>query len=197
MESIRYLIKLGIAEEGPGKQFVSGGSHGGFIAGHRTSFPPYTTRRKKQTSTKSYSTPVIGQYPDFFSAAVIRNPVMSAAEPSVTDIPDWYYAEFGYPYGPTRHMTPQIFQELRAVSPIRHVDNVRTPVLLCIGADDRRVAPTQGIDYYHALKGRSKRVEMLIFKKEGHPLDGVEAARVCYEAGRDWIGRARVGVGRA
>ena len=34
MASIRYLIKLGISEEG--KQYLLSGSHGGFIIGHRT-----------------------------------------------------------------------------------------------------------------------------------------------------------------
>jgi dipeptidyl aminopeptidase/acylaminoacyl peptidase len=37
-ESIRHLIKIGIAEEGPGKQFLRGGSHGGFLVAHRMSF---------------------------------------------------------------------------------------------------------------------------------------------------------------
>ena len=36
--SIRHLIDSGIAEEGPGKQFIWGGSHGGFLVGHRMSF---------------------------------------------------------------------------------------------------------------------------------------------------------------
>jgi len=34
-ETFQYLVKEGIAQEGPGKVFVSGGSHGGFLAGHR------------------------------------------------------------------------------------------------------------------------------------------------------------------
>ena len=37
-ESIRHLIESGIAEEGPGKQFLTGGSHGGFLIAHRMSF---------------------------------------------------------------------------------------------------------------------------------------------------------------
>ena len=36
--SIRHLIDSGIAEEGPGKQFLTGGSHGGFLVAHRMSF---------------------------------------------------------------------------------------------------------------------------------------------------------------
>lgn len=33
--SINHLIDLGVAEHGPGKQFVMGGSHGGFLTAHR------------------------------------------------------------------------------------------------------------------------------------------------------------------
>ena len=32
----RYLIAEGVSEQGPGKQFITGGSHGGFLTAHRT-----------------------------------------------------------------------------------------------------------------------------------------------------------------
>jgi len=31
----RHLVRHGISEEGPGKQLISGGSHGGFLSVHR------------------------------------------------------------------------------------------------------------------------------------------------------------------
>jgi len=136
----------------------------------------------------------------------MRNPVISAGEISTTDIPDWYYAEFGleYPIFSTPSaaeppvqsraappvMSPEIFERVHRMSPIAHVDAVRASVLLLIGASDLRVAPTQGIEYYHALRQRQKenaRVEMLVFDGESHPLEGVEAARVGWEASRDFF----------
>ena len=33
--SVRHLIACGISSDGPGRQFLSGGSHGGFLLGHR------------------------------------------------------------------------------------------------------------------------------------------------------------------
>jgi len=80
-------------------------------------------------------------------------------------------------------------------------------VLLLIGAADRRVAPSQGIDFYHALKARyasrseatapgvhdkyeSRKVEMLVFEGESHPLDGVEAAKATFEVTREWLADA-------
>ena len=130
---------------------------------------------------------VIGQYPDVFSAAVIRNPVISCGEISSTDIPDWYFAEFGLPYDSTTLMTPSLYATLFAASPISYVDNVRAKVLLLLGEVDLRVAPTNSLTYYHALKGRDKVVEMLEFPKDSHPLDSVEASRISWEAGRDWF----------
>ncbi|KAL4071637.1 Alpha/Beta hydrolase protein [Scleroderma yunnanense] len=165
MATVKELIRLGISDEG--RQVLLGGSHGGFLTVH-----------------------LIGQYPGVFSAVALRNPVISVGEIAASDIPDWAYAEFGLPYGPGTHITPELYAKLYAASPIAHVDKVCTPVLLLIGEDDLRVPPSQGKGFYHALKGRGRvPVEMLMFPKESHPLEGVEATRVCTEAARDWFGR--------
>lgn len=37
--SVDHLVKEGKGEHGPGKQFVIGGSHGGFLTAHRKSRP--------------------------------------------------------------------------------------------------------------------------------------------------------------
>jgi acylaminoacyl-peptidase len=163
---------------------------------------------------------VLGQFPDTYTAAVIRNPVISVGEMCSTDIPDWYYFEFGLDYpltssstAPEKNkkealfppplpplMNPETFERLYKASPITYVDKVKASVLLLIGMSDLRVAPTQGMGYYHALKGRKQakegksktgEVEMLVFEGESHPLDGVEAARVGWEAARDFIADAR------
>ena len=44
-------------------------------------------------------------------------------------------------------------------SPIAHVKKVKTPVMLNIGKVDLRVPPSQGYEYYHALKALGKYVE--------------------------------------
>src|SRR5882757_3126006 len=62
---------------------------------------------------------VIGQYPDTFSAAVLRNPVISS-QPASTDIPDWYFSEFGVRPSTTEseQMTPELYAQLYPTSPI-------------------------------------------------------------------------------
>ncbi|KAJ7153227.1 Alpha/Beta hydrolase protein [Mycena filopes] len=193
LATVRHLVTLGIAQEGKGKQFVVGGSHGGFLTAH-----------------------LIGQYPDVFTAAVIRNPVIFTDAFS-SDIPDWYFNEWkieypiyssplGFPDAveeearralPPRR-TPAQSQEIFASAPIAHVDAVQAHVLLHLGGADRRVTPAHGVEYYHALKGRARNegagqvVEMQWFEKEGHSLDGVEASRVVAETTRDWFNKYRV-----
>ena len=157
---------------------------------------------------------VIGRYPDLFSAAVLRNPVISVGEISSSDIPDWYFSEFGIEYplsssSPNINDTPtasalpplvssEIYNNLHSVSPISHVDSIKIPVLLLIGSADRRVANSQGVNFYHALKARyasgghvgNRKVEMLIFEGEGHPLNGVEAEKVSFEVIKKWLADA-------
>lgn len=137
------------------------------------------------------SAKVIGQFPDVFSGAVLRNPVISLGEISYSDIPDWYFEESGVPYSPKSIVTPDIYKKVFDMSPIAHVDAVQTPVVLLIGEKDQRVATTQGKNYYHALKGRGKDVQMLCFKDDIHPIDSVDGLRVTYEASKKLFDSAR------
>ena len=54
-------------------------------------------------------------------------------------------------------------------SPIAHVAKVSAPVLLSIGRADLRVPPSQGLEYYHALRALGKRAEMHVYD-DNHPL---------------------------
>jgi dipeptidyl aminopeptidase/acylaminoacyl peptidase len=136
---------------------------------------------------------VIGQYRDFFSAAVMRNPVINIGSMlATTDIPDWCTVECGVPYVRELVVTPVLYKQLYDASPIAHIANVRAPVLLLMGDVDQRVPPSQGRDYYHTLKALGKEVEMLWFPENNHALDKVEAERVSWEAQWEWFEKRKV-----
>ncbi|KAF9035752.1 alpha/beta-hydrolase [Hymenopellis radicata] len=184
--SVRHLIALGIAEEGEGKLFISGGSHGGFLGAH-----------------------FVARFPTLFTAAVLRNPVISAGDVWGTDIPEWYFEEFNFPFFPKNAservpytITSDQYTALQAASPISYVQDVQASVLILLGASDNRVNPKQGLGFYHALKGRipgsneevargKGKVDLMWFEGEGHPIEGVEAARVAWESTRDWFANVR------
>lgn len=166
LATVRFAISEGIAESG--QLYLSGGSHGGFLAAH-----------------------LAGRYPNMWQAVVMRNPVTHVAEQfATTDIRDWCLSEFGYKFDfscPPAYLEPSVYAQLHDASPFRHYEAVQAPILLCIGSADQRVPPSQGISFYHALKAAGKTVKICWFDKADHALDTVESARGSWLASWKWF----------
>ena len=76
------------------------------------------------------------------------------------------YVEAGHDYDHTSVPDGKILTDMFNKSPISHIDKVKAPTLMLVGKTDRRVPPSQGINYYKKLLARgipTKYVNSIIF----------------------------------
>ena len=139
-------IEEGVAD--PNRVCVIGGSHGGFLGAH-----------------------LIGQAPDLFKCAVLRNPVTDiAAMVPLTDIPDWCFVETVGRRAYTDLPSVETLAAMRDASPVAHLSKVKAPVLMLLGAVDLRVPPSNGLRYAAALREAGGTCEVRVFPADCHGL---------------------------
>ncbi|XP_021265624.1 acylamino-acid-releasing enzyme isoform X3 [Numida meleagris] len=136
----------------PRRVALLAGSHGAFIALH-----------------------LLARQPERYRVCALRNPVSNLpALLGTSDIPDWRYTSLGLPYSFQRVPRAEDLVAMLQRSPIIQVPQVRAPVLLCVGARDRRVSPTQALELYRVLRAGRVPTRLLWYPEGGHALAGVE-----------------------
>ncbi|CAF3853486.1 unnamed protein product [Adineta steineri] len=112
---------------------------------------------------------LIGEYPDEYAVAILINPVTDLLHLYVTsDIPDWVLAQstnaqFDFETGRNLFKDTALIKHLIERSSIRLIDQIKTPVLLQLGKNDRRVPYSMGLRYYECLKARNIPTKLYVY----------------------------------
>ena len=106
---------------------------------------------------------IIGQNNRFSAAVAMRSISNLVSEYSQHDIVLWGVLQLGPPPWPD-------LDELWRRSPIRYVQNIRTPLLLTAGEMDLRCAMSQSEEMFGAMRLLGKTVELVRFPEESHDL---------------------------
>ncbi|DBA01626.1 TPA: hypothetical protein N0F65_011382 [Lagenidium giganteum] len=169
--ALQYVLEHANVPLNRANVHCSGGSHGGWIGAH-----------------------LVGQFPTFYKSCTLRNPVTNISSVFFTsDIPDWGLGVSGIKrfdsvitkQGLANQQLPPVTPTARAaimartweISPMANdLSQVQTPVLLGIGGKDLRVPPNQGLQFRDALRALGRKVKMLWYPDDCHPIDSVQAS---------------------
>lgn len=137
-----------------------------------------------------------GSYGGFMAAwAITQTDVFKGAIP-LFGIADWvsFHGTSNLPTWDRIHYDedPYAFNRFWKFSPLRYIDNIKTPVLLAHGIEDPYVPVGQFYQYYRALKDKGKEVKLLLFPREGHGFKEKKHIEQFYEEVFKWL-KAKTG----
>jgi dipeptidyl aminopeptidase/acylaminoacyl peptidase len=104
--------------------------------------------------------------PELWAAGIAVVPVSSFVT-FLENTSEWRRAFREREYGSLEHDR----DFLREVSPITHVERIRSPLFLIHGANDPRVPLGEAEQIHRALRERGIRTELLVYDDEGHGLN--------------------------
>eukprot|EP00271_Cylindrocystis_brebissonii_P008724 TRINITY_DN23204_c0_g1_i1.p1 TRINITY_DN23204_c0_g1~~TRINITY_DN23204_c0_g1_i1.p1 ORF type:complete len:820 (-),score=144.15 TRINITY_DN23204_c0_g1_i1:1094-3553(-) len=166
LAALDKVMSLGYADSN--RVAVLGGSHGGFLAAH-----------------------LIGQVPDRFRTAILRNPVCNLASMSTTsDIPDWCFIEtMGAPGVGAYSENPSVteLQAFYRASPITHASKVKVPTLFQLSGGDRRVPASNALQLVHALRAQGLEAKVVFFPEDNHSQDKPQSEFEAWLTTAQWL----------
>jgi acetyl esterase/lipase len=147
-DGVRYLVKEGTAD--PARVCIVGASYGGYAALAGVTLDPGVYRCAVSVAGISDLKRMLQGVDEYSTASSLRfwNRYMGVTGPA----------------------DPLLLQ----LSPIKHVDAIKVPVLLVHGRDDTVVSFDQSTAMLDAMKHANKEVEMVVLKNEDHWLSHSE-----------------------
>lgn len=154
-----HLVDAGLAD--PGRLTVMGRSYGGYLV-----------------------MSALVRHPDLFRAGVAVCGMSDFATFFAGTEP-WIAESAAVKYGHPVHD----HDLLALLSPMTHIDALRTPVLAVHGALDTNVPPGESEQFVRAARQRGVPAELLLFPDEGHDLARRASREHLYRAAGDWLTR--------
>lgn len=80
--------------------------------------------------------------------------------------------------------TPDQYKEMYLASPVARLSpkSPTSPVLLHLGAGDRRVPHSQGLRWAETLRSNGCNIDVVMFPGTGHALDSLDGERYGFES---------------
>ncbi len=154
-----WLVKNGGAD--PKRIAVTGGSYGGYM-----------------------TMAAITLYPDLWAAAV-GTVAITNWETFLTNTSGYRRRQREVEYG----RLDKDIDFLRRISPIRKIDQIKTPLFVISGKNDPRVPYTEGEQMVEALKRRNAIVEYKLYDDEGHGISKLKNRLDLYPRVADFLGK--------
>ena len=81
-----------------------------------------------------------------------------------------------YPLKRPSIMKPKDYSQMFDSSPVKNIDRVKTPTLLMLGQEDKRVPHYDGLNWWYYLKGKGDvDIRCKVYNEIGHSLDNIDA----------------------
>lgn len=144
---IDYCIENGLGNQE--KLALMGGSYGGYLGAV-----------------------LLAKYPTLFKCGILKNPVVNLPYTfEGSDIPEWAYCEV-FNQDMNHEPTSEEFKTFYDFSPICMNKDIKSSILLMVGAKDRRVPVGGAVHYYKTLKGKGVDIEFAYYPEDQHGLSG-------------------------